>query len=181
MKDFSSFDKNSNSLIMSASAISALKEVARQTRHYRKYSEVMLIGEGGKFDKYVDSDLNRKSNIEQIVGYAKSVNSNADSLFFAHGHLKGATLNSADVCFDYRLLSSGDITALVESQQKIGNEMKLYTACLSCDDLGSVTMQILSYDGKKCIQHINIQTDSGILSNNSFEQLVELEKVNAKF
>ena len=181
MKDFSSFDKNSNSLIMSASAISALKEVARQTRHYRKNSEAMLIGKDGKFDKIANSNLNQKSDIEQIVDYVKSIDPDADSIFFAHGHLKGVALDSADVYFDYRLLSSGDITTLVENQQKIGDKMKLYTACLSCDDLGNVTMQILSYDGERCIQHISIQTDSVVLSNNSFEQLVELEKVNTKF
>lgn len=184
MKDFSSFEKKADTLKLSGSALKALKEVARQTRHYKNPAGTVIFGRDGYFNKVLDSKdtLSLKSDRNAIIEQARALEPNSNCALFAHGHLKGLIIDGSDVYFDYRLLSSSDLTNLVDCRHRIGEEVKLYLACVSCDDLGNATMQILSYDGNDCYQYTNLQVDgSGRLSNDAFEELIKLETVNAKF
>ena len=72
--------------------------------------------------------LSLKHDAETIVKRAKEFGSS--DVMFVHGHLKDTIIDAADVCFDYRLLSSGDVTDLVTRQTEIGDKLRLYTACI---------------------------------------------------
>lgn len=183
MKDFSSFEKKFEPLLLSSGALSSLKEVARQTRHYKKSANTVVFGKDGCFDKVLDisSAEQLRNNYAKIADYAQSFVAESNCAFLAHGHLKGVIIDDNDVYFDHRLLSSGDIANLVEAQKVLGDAVKLYMACISCDDLGKVTMQILSYDGKSCYQHTNVQVNGSKMPNDPFDELVILDSVNAKF
>ena len=177
-KDYSSFEKKTDALRLSNDALSALKEVARQTRHYKTPAGVVIFGTDGYFDRVVDPKvgLTLSSDISVIAEHA----SGSNCALFAHGHLKGIIIDGQDVYFDHRLLSSVDILNLINCQAQVGNDVKIYTSCVSCDDIGNVTMQVLSCDGRYCYQSTNLQTESGNkLPNDHFEDLIQIEK--AKF
>lgn len=178
MKDYSGFRKNTDALYVSKEALQALKEVARQTRHYRKPYNVAIFGKNGHFDKVVPG-LSPRSDSEQIL---KQAITGSSEILFVHGHLKDMIIDAADVCFDYRLLSSGDVTDLVTRQNELGDKFKLYTACVSCDENGNATIQVVSYDGTACVQFVNLcEEGGGKLENNPFEGLIQLEKLVAKY
>lgn len=178
MKDYSRFEKNAEPLYLSKDAIRALKEVARQTRHFRKPYNVAIFGKFNHFTDVVEG-LSLKHDAETIVKRAIEVG--LSDVMFVHGHLKDTIIDAADVCFDYRLLSSGDVTDLVTRQTEIGDKLRLYTACVSCDENGNTTMHILSYD-IVCMQTTNLYEEGGAkLENNSFEDTIQLEKLVAKF
>lgn len=179
MKDYSSFVQSNKSLQLSSDTLKAIREVARKTRHYKKLASTMILGKDGSFDRVVDTQevLTLKSDIEAIRNRAYAFDANC--VMLAHGHLKGLILDGADVYFDYRYASSGDICNLIQCQTQIGSDVKIYMSCVGCDDLGNVTMQVLSYDGKTCYQYTNLEANGSRLPL-SIDNLVKLEHPDAK-
>ena len=180
MKDYSSFELNDKPLTLSSDAIKALREVARQARHLKKSACAMILGKDGSFDRVVDAQeaLALKSDIEAIRNRAYAFDANC--VMLAHGHLKGSILDGTDVYFDYRYASSGDICDLIQCQTQIDSDVKIYMACVGCDDLGNVTMQVLSYDGETCYQYTNLEANGSRLQLSS-DNLVKLEHPDAKY
>lgn len=183
MRDFSSFEKTNETISLSAKARDALKQVAINARHHKKATNAALYGYNGHFDRAseVEDGVNLIENTNSILDMAER-DGQINCILFAHGHFKDAILDKSDMCFDYRLLSGYDIARLMQSQSLVKPKVKLYTACLSCDDFGNTTMQLLSTDGQQCFQHTNLEIEGlGKLPNNSFEDLIQFEQVNAKY
>ena len=183
MRDYSSFEKLNGTILLSMKARDALKKVAIYARHNKKATNVALYGNNGYFDRAseVKDGVDLIENANSVLETAER-DGQVNCILFAHGHFKDVILDKNDVCFDYRMLSSTDIARLMQSQSLVKSGVKLYTACLSCDDYGNTTMQLLSTDGQQCFQHTNLEIEGlGKLPNNSFEELIQFERINAKY